>query len=119
MDMKDLARLGAQARIAELIAEIESLMEAFPGIGKAPAHIAGTQPGAAKRRKMSAATKAKISASWARRKAGSAQAAAEPADSVATPSAKKKRVISSAGRERIAAAQRKRWAAVKKTKKKR
>ena len=38
--MNTLARLGAQTRIAELIAEIDSLLAAFPGLGEAPARLA-------------------------------------------------------------------------------
>lgn len=112
MDMKDLARLGAKARIAELIAEIESLIEAFPGIGKTPARAAAPeQAGPRKRRKMSAATKAKLRASWARRKAGTAEAPAEAGGEAPAPTPRtKKRTLSAAGRERIIAGQKKRWA---------
>jgi hypothetical protein len=121
IDTNGLARLGAQIRIAELIAEVESLLEAFPGIGKAPAQLARTakssRPVSRKRRKMSAATKAKISAAWARRRDASAPAAS-PAESAAAEAPKAPRTgnISEAGRARIAAAQRKRWAALKKAK---
>jgi len=37
VDLKALARLGAQARIAELIAEIDAILKAFPNLGKAAA----------------------------------------------------------------------------------
>ena len=78
VDINALARLGAQTRINELIAEIESLVEAFPGLGKAPARTAraaeSEPPAPRKRRKMSAATKAKLRASWARRRARSSEA---------------------------------------------
>ena len=37
VDLKALARLGAQARIAELIAEIDAILEAFPELGQAAA----------------------------------------------------------------------------------
>jgi len=37
VDLKALARLGAQARIAELIAEIDAILGAFPELGKAAA----------------------------------------------------------------------------------
>ena len=117
MDMHALAQLGAQIRIAELIAEVESLIEAFPGIGKAPARLAKSeepQPAAPrKRRKMSAATKAKITAAWAKRRAASSPAAPAQATSAEGPKAPRKGKISAAGRARIAAAQRKRWAALK------
>jgi hypothetical protein len=35
VDLKALARLGAQARIAELIAEIDAILKAFPELGRA------------------------------------------------------------------------------------
>jgi hypothetical protein len=122
MDMNALARLGAQTRIAELIAEIESLMEAFPGLGKASARMAKPEssdgPAPRKRRKMSAATKAKLRASWARRNASSdAAPAAAVADQTAQAPERKRRKMSAAGRARIAAAQKKRWAAIRKAKK--
>ena len=37
VDLKALARLGAQARVAELIAEIDAILKAFPDLGKAAA----------------------------------------------------------------------------------
>ena len=78
MELKELARLGAQTRIAELIAEIEALIKAFPDLGKSPART-GTlarsdQPTRRKRRKVSATTRAKMRAAWARRKAVSIEA---------------------------------------------
>jgi hypothetical protein len=121
IDISALARLGAQMRIAELIAEIESLVHAFPGLGKAPARIAkpteSGRPVRRKRRKMSVATKAKIKAAWARRRGGAERTAPQTADNLATEApAKKRRTISAAGRARIAAAQRKRWASIRKAK---
>jgi hypothetical protein len=117
MEMNDLARLGAQTRIADLIAEIDYLVKAFPGIQKGPARPGRDEPGPRRRRKMSVATRAKMRAAWARRKA-----AAVGADTLASPrreaKAPKKRTISAEGKARIAAAQRKRWAKVKRTKKK-
>ena len=121
MDMNALARLGAQTRIAELTAEIESLVEAFPGLGEASprtANPAESEPQAPrKRRKLSAATKAKIKAAWARRRAGSTPQAA-PAEQVAEVPEKKRRTMSAAGKAAIAAAQKKRWAAIRKATKK-
>jgi hypothetical protein len=125
VDTNALARLGAQIRINELIAEIESLVEAFPGLGKAPARTSraaeSEAPAPRKRRRVSAATKAKLRASWARRRAGSSAApetaATEQVASAEAPE-KKRRTISAAGRARIAAAQKKRWAAVRMAKKK-
>jgi phosphopantothenate synthetase len=37
VDLKALARLGAQARIADLIAEIDAILKAFPNLGEAAA----------------------------------------------------------------------------------
>ena len=37
VDLQALARLGAQARIAELIAEIDAILKAFPELGRAAA----------------------------------------------------------------------------------
>jgi hypothetical protein len=118
MDMNALARLGARTRIAELTAEIESLFEAFPGLGARAEPAESESSGSRQRRTMSAATKATIKAAWARRRrgteAGFAQAAPEPLTAV-----ERRRTISAAGKARIAAAQKKRWAAVRKAKKKR
>jgi hypothetical protein len=123
VNINALARLGAQSRINELIAEIESLVETFPGLGKAPARTAraaeSEAPVPRKRRRMSAATKAKLRASWARRKAGSGAAPETAVGEQATEApAKKRRTISAAGRAKIASAQKKRWAALRIAKKK-
>jgi hypothetical protein len=109
IDLKDLARRGAQSRLAELVAEMDSILEAFPDLGRAPARPAGAA-GTAGRRKVSEETKRKMRASWARRKAETADTppAAEPANDEATP--RKKRTMSAAARARISAAQKKRWA---------
>ena len=111
IDMKDLARRGAQSRLAELVAEMDSILQAFPGLGKERARPAASS----RRRKLSEETRAKMRASWARRKAaGSADESAtvnEPAPE------KKKRTMSAAARARISAAQKKRWAARKAGKK--
>ena len=42
LDMKALARLGAQVRIVALVAEIDALLGAFPDLGKSPARAAST-----------------------------------------------------------------------------
>ncbi len=116
IDMNALARSGAQARLAELATEIASLNAAFPGLGDASAPPKSEKP--KRRRKMSAATKAKIKAAWAnRRSVKAAQPAEEPAAKAATEAPAKKRTISAEGKARIAAAQKKRWAAVRKAKK--
>jgi hypothetical protein len=118
IDMNVLARLGAQTRITALIAEIEFLVHAFPDLGKAPAHPAGEseKPAPRKRRRMSATTKAKITAAWATRRGETATEPAEAAP-LTEPPEKKRRKMSDAGKASIAAAQRKRWAAIRKAKK--
>ena len=112
VDMNALARVGARTRLAELVAEMDAILEAFPDLGKARARPTDSArpPG---RRKMSEATKAKMRAAWARRKteSGAVEAIEPPTE---TP--KKKRKMSAAGRAAIAAAQKKRWAAIKKSK---
>jgi hypothetical protein len=127
--MKALARLGAQARIAELVAEIEGLLGAFPDLGKAPAVPVSspTAAGSGRRKrgyKMSEETKAKLKASWARRKAAAAKIEAADKKAAETPPvpdpvAPKKRTMSAEARARISAAQKKRWAAQKRAAKKR
>ena len=81
--MRELARLGAAARIAQLRAEIAQLEKSFPGIGggtsrrgrpAAAAETGDAQPATKrKRRKMSAAARKKISDAqkrrWAKQKA--------------------------------------------------
>jgi hypothetical protein len=69
INMKELARVGAQARLAELLAEVAEIERAFPGIGGArrgrPPAKASAAPKAAvkrgRRRKMSAAEKKEVS----------------------------------------------------------
>jgi hypothetical protein len=129
IDMKALARLGAQARVAELVAEIEALLGAFPTLGQAPAHAAGkpAEAGSGRRKrgyKMSEATKAKLKASWAKRKAAALDTEAADqkiADQEPDPApvTAKKRTLSAEARARISAAQKKRWAAQRKAAKKR
>ena len=74
--MMDLARRGAEARIKELHAEILAITRHFPDLGwrggtKRKSNAAESAP--PKRRKMSAAARAKISAAqkkrWAKQKA--------------------------------------------------
>jgi hypothetical protein len=107
IDMRDLARRGAQARLAELVAEMDAILGAFPDLGKAPARPAEARKG----RKLSAETKAKMRAAWARRKAAAAGDTSQITQTDAAESApKKKRVMSAEARARISAAQKKRWA---------
>jgi hypothetical protein len=80
IDMKALARVGAEARLKELLAEVAELRRTFPGIGGArrglpPATETPETKTAVKRgrrRKMSAAEKKEVSARmkkyWAARR---------------------------------------------------
>ena len=116
--MKDLARRGAQARLAELVAEMDSILEAFPDLGKTPAR----PPATPKKRRVSPKTKAKMRAAWARRKAAAGETQVEVPTEQATEAAaeaapKKKRVMSAAARAKISAAQKRRWKAQKAGKK--
>jgi hypothetical protein len=79
---REFARIGAQARIRDLITEIESILAAFPELGKVAPAKSGQSPssekrrprGARRRRKMSAEARAKIAEAqrkrWAAVKAG-------------------------------------------------
>ena len=49
IDLKALARLGARTRIAELVAEIDALLEAFPDLGQEQARPVATASNEAKR----------------------------------------------------------------------
>jgi hypothetical protein len=80
VDLKALARLGAQARIAELIAEIDAILKAFPELGQAAARPgrqniqAKVQPAVRRRKRstMSAAARKAVSERmkryWAKRR---------------------------------------------------
>jgi hypothetical protein len=111
-DMRGLARRGAQARLAELVAEMDAILRAFPDLGKAPARAAEVR----KRRGLSAETRARMRAAWARRKTAAADTTETQIDA-AEPAPKKKRVMSAQARARISAAQKKRWASRKAGKK--
>ena len=104
IDMKDLARRGAQARLAELVAEVDSILGAFPDLGKAAARPTGSP----KARKLSAETKAKMRAARGRRKAVAAEET-KGETSNAEPTPRKRRTMSTEARAKIGAAQRKRW----------
>ena len=106
VDMRDLARRGAQARLGELVTEMDTILRAFPDLGKAPARPTEVRKG----RKLSAETKAKMRAAWARRKAAGAGDTTETQTDAAEPAPQKKRVMSAQARARISAAQKKRWA---------
>lgn len=51
VDLKSLARLGAQVRLAELIAEVDAVLAAFPELGQAPTRPAEAKPATRKRRR--------------------------------------------------------------------
>jgi hypothetical protein len=97
--------IGSELR--KLSAVIDGMLEDL-GTGGGSASTASSTPsrrrgGRPRGYRASAATRAKLRAAWAKRKA--AKGAAKPA-----------RTISAEGRERIAAAQRKRWAEARKKK---
>jgi hypothetical protein len=135
IDMNAFARVGAQARLIELAAEMDAIHSAFPDLADASAarhHRPAATNGAAHaesdgsveaeppsthaRRPMSAAAKKAVSrrmkAYWLTRKAGTpAMAHAADANSeIAAP----KRILSAEARARISAAQRRRWRAHRK-----
>jgi hypothetical protein len=84
IDIRELARVGAQARLAELLAEVEEIRRMFPGIGEArrgrlPASattVKTTKRG--RRRKMSAGERKAVSERmrkyWAARRKEKAKA---------------------------------------------
>jgi hypothetical protein len=138
IDMKAFARAGAIARLNELQHEMERIGRAFPGLrtatpgrakpaGKVAARATAAPVG--RRKPMSAAEKKAVSERmrryWAgRRKSqpGPAAAAAAEGTAEANPAAtapSPKRTMSPEARERISAAQKKRWAATKRGGKKR
>ena len=69
---RELAELGARARLAQIDKERADLLKSFPGLLRATAS-AGASGGARGRRKLSEAAKKRMSAGmrkyWARRKA--------------------------------------------------
>jgi len=110
--MKELARRGAHARLAELVAERDAILGAFPDLRNAPVRPAEARRG----RRLSAKTKAKMRAAWARRKAAAGDTI-ETQGAAVTRTPKKTRVMSAEARARIGAAQKKRWASRKAGKK--
>jgi hypothetical protein len=140
IDMKSFARVGAQARLTELAAEIDAIRSEFPELGtpgskrsgrrtgstvggsrqpKTSARQSGTAPTGG-RKPMSAAAKRAVAermrSYWAARKAGasgSTEAAAPVAKSSPSPKGPTKRTMSAEARAKISAAQKKRWATQK------
>ena len=80
-DLKAYARRGAEARIAELTAELNDIYKAFPDLRRGTARpitsTGGAGKGRRKRKPMSAAQKAQVSnrmkAYWAARRAKKAR----------------------------------------------
>jgi hypothetical protein len=134
IDMQSLARVGAQRRIAELLVEVDQLRSAFPDLDGGPGHRERGRPqgtesdgndGAAQKRKRKAMSPAqkravgqRMKTYWANRRSASGTTPSDASEQTAqaTPA---KRVMSAEAREKIAAAQRKRWRAVKRAEKKR
>jgi len=114
IDMKSLAREGANARLGQLETETNALLRAFPDLrddDRTPAPASSQDGSRRGRRVMTAAEQRSVSVRmkkyWAgrRKKNGaSASEATQPKRAV------KRKGISAAGRAAIAAAQKKRWA---------
>lgn len=61
-DLKEYARRGAEARVAELTQELASIYRAFPGLRRGGSAAAASASGPVRRRKpMSAAQKREVS----------------------------------------------------------
>jgi hypothetical protein len=132
--MQSLVRAGARSRISTLMAEIEQIRRAFPDLDGAPGKLGRERRQVAasdgndaaglkrKRRGMSPAQKRAVGermrAYWASRRSASGNTPTEAGEQT-TQAAPVKRVMSAEAREKIAAAQRKRWRAVKRAGKKR
>jgi hypothetical protein len=127
IDIHALAYSGAQARIAELVAEIDALLETFPDLRKTPAGAASRPADAGagrpkKGQRMLEATKVKLRAPWDRRKAAATNTETDQNIGDITPGPEataKKRTLSAEARARISAVQKKRWEVRKKQAKKR
>jgi hypothetical protein len=61
LDLKELARKGAEVRLAELQAEIQALRKAFPGLAAGGVDAAGIKWARGLRKPMTAAQKAEVS----------------------------------------------------------
>jgi hypothetical protein len=133
IDVNAFARLGAQARLAELQQELSDIHAAFPELrdlisgSERPkaksAKIATDMQPAKPGRKSSGWTEAQRAAVGLRMKkywAAKRKAAAAPTDATASaskPAAAQTRTMSAEARARISAAQKKRWAAHRSAKK--
>jgi hypothetical protein len=119
IDMNSLAREGAKARLWQLETETNQLLRAFPDLRDGTSsRVTSTKGSRRGRRQMTAAERRSVSVRmkkyWAKRR----QKNESPKPGPGRPKAPGKRKgISAAGRAAIAAAQKKRWAAIRKTKK--
>jgi hypothetical protein len=116
IDMKSLAREGAKARLWQLATETNDLLRAFPDLRAVQHSQTKSQDGSRRgRREMTAAERRSVSVRmkkyWAGRRKKNGTSAAEATQ---PKRAGKRNGISPAGRAAIAAAQRKRWAAIRK-----
>src|SRR4051812_28832942 len=102
INLKDLARRGAVARIAELEQELAELREAFPETGRPPQRKTRGRPA----RSVAASRDAAATGD-----AGEQGDSAQPARG-----GRKKRTMSAEARARISAAQKARWAKQKRAK---
>jgi hypothetical protein len=123
IDIKTLARAGAQVRLAELAAEVSALLRAFPGLdatrgGQASTLVDGDGHRLG-RRSMSAAEKKAFSVRMKRYWASRRDQRATASTGLVTAKASPKRTMSAAARAKISAAQKRRWAAQKSGTKKR
>ena len=119
IDMKSLAREGAKARLWELETETHQLLQAFPDLRDGDRTPATSQGGTGRgRRQMTAAERRSVSVRmkkyWAERRQKNDSPKPGPGRRKARG---KRKGISAAGRAAIAAAQKKRWAAIRKAKK--
>lgn len=112
--------IAIQELIDKLEAELKAVLSGTVSTA-APGQSSPVTKPAKKKRKMSSAGRARISAAakkrWADLKAHKAPAPIQPAPAVKAPTATKektKRVISPEGRAKMAAAAKKRWAKAKK-----
>ncbi len=103
IDMNALARLGAQARLAELAAEMDTIRRSFPSLGGSAVKKRGRPRRAAKQAPVQASVEPPASAA--------------DNTSASKPVHTQKRTMSAEARARISAAQKKRWAAQRKGKK--
>ena len=112
IDMKSLAREGAKARLGQLETEKNQLLVAFPDLRDGTSSHVTSQEGSRRgRREMTAAERRSVSVRMKRYWAERRKKIDSPKPGLGRPKASVKRKgISAAGRAAIAAAQKKRWA---------